>query len=306
MILIVTHKLDFTADFVVNKLNERGINYFRFNCEDIQQTAYHLSEKDNFELNLNGNTVFKSVWFRRTKLPEVEGENLSEKLYLANEYDALLSNFYDSIQSKKWLSHPNFIYRAENKVYQLKLAKKLGFNVPRTIITNDFIELEKFIQSCNSNIIIKPLSMGRIESPVDVKLIYTNKVRKEHIENIQKFTLTPAIFQEYIEKEFEVRVTVIANKVISAVVKSQENEDTKVDWRRKKLKFIPFKLPDRIERKCVKLLEELNISFGAIDLIKTTTNQYFFLEINPNGQWAWLEIESDLKISDEIIKFLTL
>jgi glutathione synthase/RimK-type ligase-like ATP-grasp enzyme len=114
----------------------------------------------------------------------------------------------------------------------------------------------------------------------------------------------PCIFQENIEKRKEYRVTVVGDEVFSASVDSQSNEMTQIDWRRKKLKFRANILPKEIENLCIKLLMELGISFGALDLIETTKGDFYFLEINPNGQWAWIEIDTGLKISDSIIKFL--
>ena len=56
---------------------------------------------------------------------------------------------------------------------------------------------------------------------------------------------------------------------------------------------------------CIRLLKELNLQFGAIDMIKTPDGSYIFLEINPNGQWAWIETQTGLQISDAIINFLS-
>jgi len=117
--------------------------------------------------------------------------------------------------------------------------------------------------------------------------------------------LTPSIFQEYIEKDYELRITVVGERVFSAKVESQHNEKTKIDWRKEKLKFTEYKLPDAISKKCVLLLKTLDLNFGAIDLIKTKSGEYIFLEINPNGQWAWIEFDTKLEISEAIISFLT-
>ena len=79
---------------------------------------------------------------------------------------------------------------------------------------------------------------------------------------------------------------------------------SKTDWRKGNLKFYKSSLPEDISMKCVQLVKELNLSFGAIDIIKNIKGEYFFLEINPNGQWVWIENETKLKISHELIKQL--
>ena len=114
----------------------------------------------------------------------------------------------------------------------------------------------------------------------------------------------PSIVQRNIKKEYEIRVTVVNEAVFAAKVDSQSNADTKYDWRRKKLKFECYDLPESISSKCISLVKRLNLKFGAIDLIKDKSGQYIFLEINPNGQWAWIEMDTGLLISDAIIKEL--
>jgi hypothetical protein len=305
MILIITHKEDFTADFVINKLNDRGIQYYRLNCEDIDKDNYVFENSNDFIFSLNNNCSFHSIWFRRTKLPNIDIKNEAEKLYLLGDYDSLLENMYDLVSTKKWLSHPNYVYQAENKIHQLSIAKDIGFKIPDTIVTNDHSLLRSFIEKNNADIIIKPIRQGKIKQARGFRSIFTNKVNSDIINDLADFHLTPCIFQQNIKKDYELRVTIVGDKVFSAKVDSQRLEETRIDWRKKKLSFQPYELPEGISNKCLALTKNLNLSFGAIDLIKNKDGEYIFLEINPNGQWAWLEIETGLKISDEIINFLT-
>lgn len=305
MILIITHKEDFTADFVIEKLNEQNIKYFRLNCEDLNQYNYLFNSSNNFNFSINGFSEFKSVWFRRTKLPEIETKDQGQKLYLLADYESLFDNLFNLINSDKWLSHPTYIYKAENKLYQLQKAKKIGFDIPNTMVTNNHSQLSEFALNNSNEIIIKPIRQGRIQLSDGVKTIFTNKVTSEVLENLTEYDLTPCIVQNNISKEYELRITVVADKVFSARINSQENKNTQTDWRKEKNPFFEYDLPKNVENKCIQLLKELNISFGAIDLIKDKNGNYIFLEINPNGQWAWIEMETGLKISQAIINYLT-
>lgn len=306
MILIITHKEDFTADFVIEKLNKHNIKYFRLNCEDLNRNNYSFDSINNLNLSINGICDFSSVWFRRTKLPDIEVKDQGQKMFLLADYESLFDNLFSLIKSEKWLSIPHYVYRAENKLYQLQKAKQIGFNVPNTIVTNSYKQLSEFILDNDKNVIIKPIRQGRIQLSDGLKTIFTNQVNQEIIENLTKYDLTPCIFQNNVLKEYELRITVVANKVFSAKINSQENENTQIDWRKEKIPFTEYELPLDIQKKCVKLLKELNISFGAIDLIKDKNGKYIFLEINPNGQWAWIEMETGLKISKAIINYLTM
>ncbi|MBK9380917.1 MAG: hypothetical protein IPN39_06280 [Chitinophagaceae bacterium] len=303
MLLIITHKTDFTADFVINKLNQKQIKYKRFNCEDILSYDCLVKLDTDFSYSILGENTISSVWFRRTQLPSIKELSLNEQKYILNETDCLIKNLFSVIDAK-WMSDPFSIYKAENKLFQLKLAKELGFEIPITLITNDKEQLRSFYKEQNEKIIIKPISQTRIDNKETPSFIFTNKVTQKQIENLDNFDLTPCIYQKEIEKEYEIRVTVVGNNIFTASIDSQSDEETKIDWRKKKLFFKSIEIPKRVENLCIEIVKELNLSFGAIDLIKDKEGKYIFLEINPNGQWAWIETQTGLNISEAIINEL--
>jgi len=272
MILIITHRTDYTADFVINKLNQRNIPYQRLNCEDLISQDYAFEINQDFDFHFHGCKNFKSGWFRRTKLPQIQGLTEEERVYLLGEYDALIKNIVSSIDCQ-WLSQPRHIYFAENKTVQLRKAKELGFNIPPTLITNKKEMVKSFYDRYNGNIIIKPISRTRIDYREQPGFIFTNVVGENVIKNLDSFDMNPCILQKNIEKKYEIRVTVVKDKVFAAAVDSQEDEDTKVDWRRKKLKFRETRLPKTIEQQCVQVVKEFYLGFGAIDMIKTMENE---------------------------------
>ncbi|KQC00389.1 hypothetical protein [Pedobacter sp. Hv1] len=302
MILIITHKLDFTADFLINKLNDRKIEYRRLNCEDILSTNYSFEYHPDMTFSIMGVPKYTSVWFRRTLLPDLDIELPQERKYILGEVEAFMKNIF-SILDAKWVSPPREVYHAENKLYQLKLAKKLGFKIPETLVTSDKEELKNFFGK-HDHIIVKPIFQTRISSPENAEFIFTNRVTKEQIDSLNSFDLSPCIFQREIEKTVELRITVVNGQTFAAQVKSQEDEETKTDWRKKKLAFTIFELPSHIHQLCIDLVREMGLVFGAIDMILSPDGTYTFLEINPNGQWVWIETETGLKISDAIIKEL--
>lgn len=304
MILIVTHKEDYTADYVINILNQRKIPYHRLNTDDIG-IKHNISFISNEEISISIDNLvyFKSVWFRRTKPPNIPFANENEKNFFIKDFKAFLNNLWASLKLENWISHPIDIYNAENKLYQLRLAKKIGFTTPKTIVSTDKKEIEFFYKESNG-LIIKPLFGGRYYEEGIPKLIFTNKVKKEHVINNTDFVSFPMIFQEEIVKKYELRVTIVNGKVFAAKIDSQSSDLTKLDWRKDRMKFTKYDLPNEISEKCKKIVSEMNLKFGAIDLIKTESD-YIFLEINPNGQWVWIENDTGLKISDEIINYLT-
>jgi glutathione synthase/RimK-type ligase-like ATP-grasp enzyme len=305
MILIITHKQDYTADFVINKLNQQNIQYYRYNCEDCLTEPLTLKFGDISSLSFLSNKKITSVWYRRFKLPEVFGKDQMERTYLLEELEMHLHNLIAIIPAEKWLSYPSNIRNAENKYLQMEIAVRIGFRLPKTLISNDKKQVKEFLMS-NEQTIIKPVNKGRVNNnQYKSKLIFTSLIPENIPKQLDNFQILPGILQEYISKDYEIRITVVGNKLFSAKVDSQTDNETAIDWRKKKLKFERCEIPKDLEEKCFKMLKELNISFGAFDFIKSTDGEYYFLEVNPNGQWVWIENDTSLPISDAIINYLS-
>ncbi|TSJ36613.1 hypothetical protein FO440_22565 [Mucilaginibacter corticis] len=305
MILIITHKLDFTADFVINKLNGLNLAYLRLNCEDLLTTPlYVIDTKSGLEIEFEQLPPVNSIWFRRTQIPDLPGLSMEERSYFYREFDALIDNISCSLSEKKWLSNPFALRQAESKTLQLRLAQITGFLIPATLVTNNKIRLQEFFNK-NTQTIIKPMYSGRVVGPDDSNLFFTSLITQDKIDQLADYFLTPCIYQEYIEKEYELRVTVVENDIYTVKIHSQTDQETETDWRRGKPLLTIYELPADIKQKCLDLCAGLHINFGAIDLIRSKTGEYIFLEINPNGQWAWIEMATGLPISKSIIKYLT-
>jgi hypothetical protein len=306
MLLIITHQQDYTVDFVVNQLNATSTPYFRLNCEDLLTTPHRVHFAANGKLSFGKLAHISAVWFRRVKqpmLPVGTAPHVAE--YVIGELSALLHNLYLLLDCK-WVSQPTFIYQAENKLYQLKIAGTLGFTLPETLVTNERQALADFYRVHGGEVIVKPLHNSRPVQPDGLQqVIFTNRLDPVHLQQLDRYDLTPGIYQRNIAKAYEVRVTVVGTTVFAAAVDSQAVAATQQDWRRTKLPFKAYDLPAAEAHRCVALVQALHLRFGAIDLIKGTDGQYYFLEINPNGQWAWLETDCGLPISQAIITELT-
>jgi hypothetical protein len=299
MLLIISHTEDYTVDYVANILNKSSLPFFRLNTDLLHEYDYVVEVNSRIHFELSRHREFQSIWFRRVKLPQLR-DLTDVQNYIGLDYQSLLFGYICSLQVERIISDPYSIYRAENKIFQLKTALNVGFKVPKTVLTNSKEVLRKFIDHQPS--IIKPIRSGKFTHGNDSFLIYTNRIEANHL--LEDDLLTPAIYQQEIIKEYEIRVTVVGEKVFASKVNSQSDEETVLDWRRKHLKFEAYTLPFNITDLCIKLIKELQLSFGAIDLIYSTTGEYYFLEINPNGQWVWIELDTGQKISQALINYL--
>jgi hypothetical protein len=314
-LLIITNKDDITVDFVVDRLNERKIDYFRFNTEEIGvsvsiifdfTTNNYMIQDISTGKNINLNEI-GYVYFRRPLIVDPPMDLCQENYeYFWNEHSAILEGIYHILSNAKWLNNVFNIRMAENKVNQLVLAKSIGFLIPKSLITNIPNDAQKFISS-NKSTVFKSIKCGLVsENNTTSRVLFTTKVDKKYIENIKSIFSLPTYFQEEIIKYSDIRVTIVGNSIFSAEIDSQTNENTITDWRNSRdiLPHKIIKLPSEISDKCFELCHKLKLNFGAIDLIKDQNNNYWFLEINPNGQWAWLEKILDFKIADSIIDYL--
>ncbi|HEY5865570.1 MAG TPA: hypothetical protein VI542_08485, partial [Candidatus Tectomicrobia bacterium] len=136
---------------------------------------------------------------------------------------------------------------------------------------------------------------------------YTELVTKRDIGYAHAIRYCPMIFQAYVPKQIELRITVVGRQAFAVAIHSQATNHTRFDWRRydqDHTPHSPHELPSDIEQRCIELVRRLGLCYGAIDMVLTPSGQYVFLEINPNGQYLWLEQATGLPISEAICDLL--
>ncbi len=256
--------------------------------------------------------VIKSVWYRRPEYPLAE--NIQDPIcrkFIEDEFRSSLWSFYTSLDTAFWMNKPLWGSHLleHNKFYQLKIAAAVGLSVPRTLISNNADELIHFSQQCGGTIAVKTVRSRIFQIDEETCFgIYTNRVSTDTLirsrENIQS---TPLIAQEYIPKKVELRITAVGNSIFACAIHSQQSEKTKDDWRHydfDHVKHEPYQLPAEIEQKLHVFMKRCHLSFGAVDMILTPEGEYIFLEVNPSGQFGWIEKLTGLPISKAIAETL--
>lgn len=189
-----------------------------------------------------------------------------------------------------WVNHPDDNRRAEFKQNQLLRAKELGFVVPSTLVTNSGKAARAFAEEFSEPLVCKPLRLGRVIHGGEEKLFMTSRIDPTLLGDLGEGRET-YLLQQLVEKRSDIRVTVIDGRSFAVEIDSQSDSDSMVDWRRggTALRHSVHRLPDEISDLCVALCESYGLRFGAIDLALRPDGGYAFFEINPNGQWAWIE-----------------
>ncbi|NJM67726.1 MAG: MvdD family ATP-grasp ribosomal peptide maturase [Acaryochloris sp. RU_4_1] len=250
-----------------------------------------------------------AVWYRRIRMGNRIPTTMNPQLRQASVQEASVT-IQGMIASLKafHLDPVHHLRRAEHKQLQLQLACNLGLEIPRTLITNNPEAVLKFAQTCESGMITKMLSSFAIYEDDQEKVVFTNPVTPADLDNLDGLQFCPMTFQEQIPKVLELRTTIVGKRVFTAAIDSQRLEQAHYDWRRKGIALLKdwqsYTLPPEIEEKLLLLMTNLGLNYGAIDIILTPDNRYVFLEINPVGEFFWLERCPGLPISQEIANLL--
>lgn len=318
MILILSKPDDRDTDNVIEWLNFFKTPVIRIDDEELMQGKSYFS----YNINFIENSYFENstqrvyikditvVWCRKfgfltdyeRKLTVVR--DLTDFLY--SEFKALRELILHLLEDKKWLFKRNLW---KSKLEILNVAKMAGLCIPKTIITTERNNLKAFLKENNNFIITKPIAEAvHVKLPNSSVTFSTKKI--ETVKDLNK-TFSPSLFQEYIEKEIELRVFYIMGKCYSMAIFSQSNPQTQLDFRAYDLenpnRFIPYQLPESIETKIDVLMKNLELNTGSIDLIKSSKDgEYYFLEVNPSGQFGMTAYPCNFPLHKIVAENLTL
>lgn len=274
-----------------------------------------LLEIDGRNIDLNS---FSSVWLRRWSdehyASRIKDSNMcSEFIYdilynLKSDNLAIRDLILNTLKNsnKKWLTDIDKF--TINKLYALDKASSCRFNIPKTLITNDRSKLIKFYQECNKNVITKDTSVPiAITAFNRAYIIYAEKVSLDVINALpEKFPMS--LFQGKIEKEYEIRSFFLNDEIFSMAIFSQSDDQTKIDFRRynmeKPNRNVPYKLPEELEVMIKKFMITINYQTGSFDFIKGKDGKYYFLEINPIGQFGMVSSPCNYDLERKIAEFL--
>ncbi|WP_437392726.1 MvdC/MvdD family ATP grasp protein [Olivibacter jilunii] len=315
MILCITHSSDFyTIDIVQNALNRMGVPSIRLNVDEFAiNYRIHYDFTDNgrqlYRLNINGLTIESSqitaVWYRKLwDLTVPDDLDLTYRSVFVKEYRTYLQLFFDSLKDLYWINDMQVDHAVGgNKIYQLKIANRVGLRVPKTIISNEAATIRAFYKSCVNGTIMK--LHGALEKSMHAKsFLPTIKLADEDLKNLEELSYCPMIFQEYIDKLYELRIIYVDGEFFTGKIQHKEMQ---TDWRITRgssPSWERYPLPNEIKHKLRRMMQRLNLGFGAIDMIRNREGAYIFLEINPQGEWGMLQKELNYKIGETLAEKL--
>ncbi len=322
MILIFSKRnFELTTEEVMDWLDKNGGDYCRINGEDYYNQFWLDQNGLSFQ-NLDASKI-NAIWNRRwsddpTFLVNHEDDlssfglnNVSNLMYnLSSERSRISSLLQESLEHAHWTTTPRNV--SVHKIKMLKKAKSVGLQIPNYIITSDKEKLLDFALK-HKKIITKPISevvsfYTENEDSSERAIVLSWILDKHEIENDinEKFHFT--MFQEYIEKDFEIRIFALGEKLYPMAIFSQKDTQTSVDFRNYNQdtpnRTVPYRLPESIEERLREFMKKSELNIGSIDLIKGIDGGYYFLEVNPVGQFGMVSYPCNYFLERELANYL--
>lgn len=323
-ILIFSISQDFSTNEVIEWLTYFGAKVIRINGDEQRFLFHHIDEKgiffvDTLTKRLMSFNHLDACWWRRTGLTykkfnsaslDIEKtfrypflQDISKKHYL-QEYRSLKEYICNTLYTDIPVNLGSPLFDV-NRLTVLKTAKYFGIKVPYYEIVTSIEEVNQFIRRYG-NAVSKTIDNG-VYSEYENKRYYTyteeldNQFLKDNKDNV----FFPSLIMSKIEKRFEVRAFYLDGKFYSMAIFSQNNKDTQVDFRKGDGSIeIPFKLPQDIETKLKQLYDHFKLNTGSADLIVDKNGEFFFLEINPVGQFAMTSTPCNYNLHKKVAKYL--
>jgi glutathione synthase/RimK-type ligase-like ATP-grasp enzyme len=303
-VLLISNRFDFSTDFIAVELANQGIDFIRINRDELKDYTIDfdpvkpeiIATYNDYSFTIS-TEYLKSIYYRApTFLRDIFQEGLSEEEQLIRTQWAAFVRSLCVFENAKWLNNPTDIYKAEIKPYQLFIANKLGIRIPKTTISNVTLKSDFEFQA------IKSIDTAIVSSGENEGFVYTEIYKKNELEEV-KYS-SPFFIQQGLVPKTDIRVTVVENDLVAIKITGDKKIDE--DWRRFKdeLTYSIFELPKEVHDFCINYTKKLNLNFGAIDLV-LHNNDYYFIEINPTGEWSWLQKNTGYNFDKLIVKSLT-
>ena len=257
-----------------------------------------------------------AVWNRRVRTPELptiwSQEPDLQNWMIEEVRNALYISFtlFKAPVVNPWETNERIKF---NKIFQMRRAAELGFEVPLTCLTNNLEEMQQFWETASGNVVLKKIRKGIFQMSGGKRYILHTAHLSPHQmseDRIADFRFAPVLLQEHLEKKYDIRSVIIGERVFSFAIHSQESSRGKTDFRTaallgESLRHEAIDLGQEVNNKLVCYSRSFGLAFGVVDLVLTKDEHLVFLEDNPNGQWGWLEEKTGVLLSLAFAEYFT-
>ncbi|MEZ7006831.1 ATP-grasp ribosomal peptide maturase [Streptomyces sp. AD55] len=309
-VLIIAAADDWPTDRVVVELEHRGVEVFRMDTAHFPQRLTLAGRIDQGrgwtgELTTDHRMVELSrvgaVYYRAPgafRFPA--GISGPEERFAAAQARAGLGGVLSALDCR-WVNHPTHMARAEYKPVQLAAARECGLRIPPTLITNHPDDVRAFAIQHDGAIVCKPVASPVLIEDGQLKSLYTQRLTRADLDDLRGIDTTAHLFQAWVDKAYEVRLTVIGRRMLAAAIHAG-SKAAHEDWRSDygALTYTTTAVPEPVAEGMRRLMERLHLRYGAADFVVDPQGRWTFLEVNPCGQWDWMQGATGLPIVETI------
>ncbi|MEE1842452.1 MULTISPECIES: ATP-grasp ribosomal peptide maturase [unclassified Streptomyces] len=309
-VLVIAARDDWPTDRVVKALTDGGAEVFRMDTAEFPQELTLAGRIDARQGWAGGLTTAHravdlaevcAVYYRAPNpfvFPAAMPE--AERRFAAAQARAGLGGIITALDCR-WVNHPAAMSRAEYKPLQLATARDSGLTIPPTLIANTPDAVRAFVGDVGGSVICKPVATPVFIEGDLLKTVYTHRVTEADLGDLRGIDTTAHLFQAWVDKAHEVRLTVVGDRLFAAEVHAG-SAAAHTDWRSDyaSLTYRPTTTPDDVAEGVRRYMSVLDLRFAAADFIVTPGGQWVFLEANPCGQWDWIEHAASLPIASAI------
>jgi len=317
-VVVITRDQDTTADLVLLHLLRRGVEVARFDLGDfperLRQVAYLVPGRKRWTGALVGQhrdvdlSAVRAIWYRKPSGVQLDpGMTTTEQRWALAEATMGLGGLLASLPGVHWVNHPHRNAQASLKPRQLAVADACGLAVPESLLTTSPERAREFCAAHRDRgVIYKPLHGGPgSEAGQHVALWADTVAAGEITEGVGR---TCHLFQVRVPCAYAVRMTIVGERIFAVRLDTPPGS-TAVDWRQvhDHLTYAPIDVPDEVADGMHRLMQVFGLTYSASDWIVTPAGVWTFIgDLNPNGQWGWLEHEAGMPIAaalaDELVK----
>lgn len=317
--IAVTHSADAVAELVLNELSRRGLPTLRFDTDRFPHEAglrrWQLADGPRTELQVDG--VWHAVapedriWWRRLHVQSALDPSLDPQMIRAAVEETRIALFsWVGAHPGPVVDRPRLVRAAREKMLQLALAAQVGLDVLPTLITNDPEAVRRLWAQEGGELVTKMEHSFGITQGDQIGLVHTSPVTEDDLEALDGLSACPMTFQRRVHTVREYRATVVGPRVLTGVLDYSVG-DLGTDWRQASMQdqaiaraWRPGALPPAVEARLLALMDALGLSYGAADLLEDADGRCWFLEVNPSGEWGWLNA-AGLPIAEALADLLS-
>jgi len=317
MILLITDTRNETANAVAAALQGMGARWARFNRDAFpEQVRLSLDpagpggclvDEDGCRTGLE---ALRAAWvWHPGPFGIAPGLPPGQSGFLAQACRHAFRSLQALLEERCFMVNPGSREdRANDKGLQLRLARRLGLQVPETLVTN-CPEAARAFCARFPEVVFKALNPPQFQDDGEVFWSSTQLLSAEDLQALEGLRHGPGIFQNRVAKRFDLRVTLVGGRVFPVAIHSQADPESAVDFRRAwahgiRLRHEVHDLDPRVRDRCLELARELGLAYCAMDLALTPAGECVFLEVNPSGQFGWIEQETGLPITWTLAELL--